>query len=212
MLFFVRVVRGPLPRRIPHRVVETRDFVKSENHIEHFSYLIVAKGPAALMVEDRPQKSDLSREELNLLLEKEPSLIEEPHEQSYARILSAPRLRKSHLLLDLCTPEGQIETRTIGKSKGLAGGYPQGQNARWGDLWQYPPPLNEEQKQAILKRRESMWWSGRKKHRRRKTKTDKDKHTDRPDREKTREMREEAADKRHERTEQNMSQSTRALT
>ena len=56
----------------------------------------------------------------------------------YHRVMSPPLLRSKHAILDLCTTSAQLQRWTIPKSAGLAGGYTQARDSKWGDLWNRP--------------------------------------------------------------------------
>ena len=65
--------------------------------------------------------------------------------RQWARLISPPRQRRGHVILDLCCPgeeqTGQLERRTV--SKGLGGEpgskerYTQARRARWGSRWHW---------------------------------------------------------------------------
>ncbi len=67
----------------------------------------------------------------------------------FARLVAPPSKRKSHVALDLCTPEGAIERRTLGKSVGEQYGYRHARKSKWGDLFGYtrPPSRKETRKE-----------------------------------------------------------------
>eukprot|EP00808_Paulinella_micropora_P023208 g5277.t1 len=141
-------------RRSPLRQVKTRDRLAAAVHIEKFSYLVLAKGPAGEMISE-VSPAGLGAEELQELG------MEQEHSH-FARLLAPPIKRSRHLIVDVCTPFGSFERRTIGKSKGVAGGYRQAKETRWGDLWPYSPGLSDDEKEGRQTHRETQWWYNRK--------------------------------------------------
>ena len=61
--------------------------------------------------------------------------------QRWARVLSPPLKRSGHVVMDLCTPDGVLERRTVGREDGVSAGYRTALKTRWGDLWGYTPTL-----------------------------------------------------------------------
>jgi len=55
------------------------------------------------------------------------------HPAGKDRILKAPIVKTGHVILDLCTKEGQEERRIISKSDGKA--YTHARDCEWGDEW-----------------------------------------------------------------------------
>lgn len=61
-----------------------------------------------------------------------------PGAGTFARILRAPLKRRKHVILDVCTPQGTMERRNVGKARVGAvfpGAYRAARKARWGGLW-----------------------------------------------------------------------------
>ena len=58
----------------------------------------------------------------------------------YHRLLSPVLQRGEHVVMDVCSTDGHLERRTVGKnsSGGVEGPYRQARHAKWGDLWQHP--------------------------------------------------------------------------
>ena len=117
--FAQRILWSTLPHASPYRRVRTSNRLGGIL-LERFSYVVLHKGPV------RPPATA----ELPL-----PAAV---YEGRYHRVLSPPLLRGKHVTMDLCTTEGKEERWTVGKySAGLEGGYRQGRDTRWGDLWQF---------------------------------------------------------------------------
>ena len=56
---------------------------------------------------------------------------------SWARMIRRPLLKTRHVIVDVCTPAGDVRRQTIGKASGRDAGYRHARTASWGDLWQY---------------------------------------------------------------------------
>ena len=54
--------------------------------------------------------------------------------------MGPPLSRGKHVCVDLCTPDGVLERRFIGKSQGVGGGYWFDRKLRWGDITYYTTP------------------------------------------------------------------------
>ncbi len=57
-----------------------------------------------------------------------------PYPVPEARVIRAPMKKTGHVILDLCTFEGDLERRVIAKSDGEA--YTRARDAEWGDEWE----------------------------------------------------------------------------
>jgi len=60
----------------------------------------------------------------------------------WARLVRPPRRRSRHVVLDMCTPSGELERRTVAASHQRLlgpGSYALARKARWGDTWPHPP-------------------------------------------------------------------------
>ncbi|CAK7215167.1 37S ribosomal protein S22 [Sporothrix bragantina] len=57
-----------------------------------------------------------------------------PHPLTLPRTILPPLKRRGHVILDVCTPAGQIERWTVPKSRGKQA-YHDARKAQWGDLW-----------------------------------------------------------------------------
>lgn len=85
----------------------------------HFSYLVIKKGPVLT--------SSLQAQTLQ-----EQSLF-------WSRLMRPTIIRKGHVILDLCTPAGEIERRMISKSHNEDEmSYKHSRKMVWGDLWPFP--------------------------------------------------------------------------
>ncbi len=62
-------------------------------------------------------------------------MAREPVTQTYSRILRHPQIRKGHIYLQLCTPEG-VKTIVVSKSDGDL--YSRARKAAWGDVFPFP--------------------------------------------------------------------------
>ena len=56
-----------------------------------------------------------------------------PHPPLGDRIIKAPIVKTGHVILDLCTQNGQLERRIVSKSEGTP--YTQARDKEWGDEW-----------------------------------------------------------------------------
>ncbi len=87
----------------------------------------------------------------------------------WARVVSPPIKRGGHVLLDLCTPQGAIERRIIGRDGVGSAGYRQARGVKWGDVWPYnkalrtselftatETPEEREQREETRRRREEI--------------------------------------------------------
>ena len=83
---------------------------------EKFSYLIAAR-PVAAKPDGSPAVSDGNTDALPAI----------------SRIVRHPLKHSGHVKLSLCTPQGQIENRTIARSNKSA--YKLARKAEWGDTW-----------------------------------------------------------------------------
>jgi ribosomal protein RSM22 (predicted rRNA methylase) len=101
--FSQRVERGSLHRQLKSGTLGYED--------EKFSYLIAAKPDGSLAV------SDGNADAL----------------PAVSRIVRHPGKHSGHVKLSLCTPQGQIESRTIARSNKSA--YKLARKAEWGDTW-----------------------------------------------------------------------------
>ncbi|CEG36372.1 hypothetical protein F443_15726 [Plasmopara halstedii] len=54
---------------------------------------------------------------------------------NFARMLRSPLFATRHVYLDLCTPTGNLERRTVTKGKSLREVYRASRKAKWGSLW-----------------------------------------------------------------------------
>mgnify|MGYP001086012856 CR=1 FL=1 len=61
-------------------------------------------------------------------------LAREPPKRTYTRILRHPQVRKGHIYLQLCTPEG-IQTIVVSKREGER--YSRARKAEWGDIFEW---------------------------------------------------------------------------
>ena len=63
--------------------------------------------------------------------------------EDWSRVIRHPHKRKGHVVVELCTPRGEIERAVIAKSHGQgswaigADGYKFARKLRWGDLWPF---------------------------------------------------------------------------
>lgn len=57
-----------------------------------------------------------------------------PHQLALPRTIMPPLKRHGHVILDVCTPAGQLERWTVPKSRGKQS-YHDARKAQWGDLW-----------------------------------------------------------------------------
>jgi ribosomal protein RSM22 (predicted rRNA methylase) len=59
----------------------------------------------------------------------------------WSRVLSPPLKRGGHVVMDLCTPDGNFERRIVGR-EGVGGlGFKQARLMNWGDIWPYKRPM-----------------------------------------------------------------------
>ena len=79
-----------------------------------YSYLIVRKG-------ERPDPSHLQNQTYH-----------------WPRMVHQPLKRKKHVILDVCSPQGEIIRINASKSHGNQI-YKDARKSRWGDLWPHPP-------------------------------------------------------------------------
>ena len=64
----------------------------------------------------------------------------------WARVTRVPRHRSRHVVLDLCSPEGVLEQRTVAASHDRRlgrGAYGMAKSLRWGDAWPFPQPRTD---------------------------------------------------------------------
>jgi ribosomal protein RSM22 (predicted rRNA methylase) len=68
--------------------------------------------------------------------EKYAYLVVSPHKTSSPkkRVIKAPIQKSGHVILDLCTDEGELSRTTVSKSKGTA--YKAAKDLNWGDEWE----------------------------------------------------------------------------
>jgi ribosomal protein RSM22 (predicted rRNA methylase) len=62
-----------------------------------------------------------------------------PAEKSFfwPRMIRPTLKKQRHSIIDLCTPEGEIERRIVAKSHGVEEGYRKVKRMNWGDLWYF---------------------------------------------------------------------------
>ncbi|TYZ57317.1 hypothetical protein PybrP1_008031 [[Pythium] brassicae (nom. inval.)] len=65
----------------------------------------------------------------------------------YARMIRNPLLATRHVHLDLCTPEGELERRSVTKGKHLREVYRASRKAQWGALWPADASIYTDKKQ-----------------------------------------------------------------
>jgi ribosomal protein RSM22 (predicted rRNA methylase) len=106
--FSQRVERSSLHRQLKGGTLGYED--------EKFSYLIAAKTIAAIP-NGSPALSDGNADAL----------------PAVSRVVRHPGKHSGHVKLSLCTPQGQIESRTIARSNKSA--YKLARKAEWGDTW-----------------------------------------------------------------------------
>jgi ribosomal protein RSM22 (predicted rRNA methylase) len=86
--------------------------------LEKFMFLVVKKGPIIK-----------SREEAKT-----------PAERSFfwGRLIRPSLIRGGHIIMDLCSPKGELQRVIVSKSHGEEGGYKFAKDVRWGDFWPLP--------------------------------------------------------------------------
>ena len=121
--FSQRFVRPPFLQDILGR--------QQRNHEDiQFSYVAVRRG-----IDSRPQAQAPKDEAVTIAAKKGYEKSEtEPNMLSLPRVLLPPLKRHKHIVLDVCTPAGQIERWTTSRSFSRQS-YRDGRKARWGDLW-----------------------------------------------------------------------------
>ena len=110
-----------LTQRFPSKVFP-RKFNEPDFINEKYSYLAVQKSKTA---------GQLFTTEFEANSAEEKSFF-------WPRLIRPVYKRQRHSIIDLCTPEGQIERRIIARSHGSEGGYKQVKRLKWGDLWYFP--------------------------------------------------------------------------
>lgn len=119
--------------------------VKDRNHEDlKFSYVAVQRGVDLRQREgviQGPKATDIAfdgYEHLNPKAEtSEESTTDRPqkfHTLSLPRAIYAPMKRKGHVIMDLCTPAGQIERWTVPRSYSKQA-FKDARKSQWGDLW-----------------------------------------------------------------------------
>lgn len=68
-----------------------------------------------------------------VIMEKNGATQDQP--QTLARMIRSPLLATRHVLLDLCTPEGELERRSVTKGKTMREVYRAARKGHWGALW-----------------------------------------------------------------------------
>jgi ribosomal protein RSM22 (predicted rRNA methylase) len=59
---------------------------------------------------------------------------------AWSRIIRPLKKGKGHVIMDLCTPAGHLESLVVSRSSsGDTGGYKAARKATWGGLWPYTP-------------------------------------------------------------------------
>ena len=59
-------------------------------------------------------------------------------EAAWSRIVRPPRVRSKHVMLDVCTGEGDVRQQTLSKGKHARAAYRQARKARLGEAWHWP--------------------------------------------------------------------------
>jgi ribosomal protein RSM22 (predicted rRNA methylase) len=65
--------------------------------------------------------------------------------QRYSRVVAVPLRRTKHVALDLCTPQGTIERRTVARSHGQEYGYRHARKVNWGDMFGFDAPPSRKE-------------------------------------------------------------------
>jgi ribosomal protein RSM22 (predicted rRNA methylase) len=65
---------------------------------------------------------------------------EPPANLAWARVVNPARRARKQVLLDICKPDGELETRIVSKgfSRWIPGAYAEAKSIRWGDKWPFP--------------------------------------------------------------------------
>lgn len=111
-------------------------YVAVQRGVDQRQSLGILQGPAATAAafegyEETWQTDGENSEEITPEPESMPSNF---HPLSLPRALMPPLKRRGHVVLDLCTPSGQLERWTVPKSFGKQA-YRDARKSRWGDLW-----------------------------------------------------------------------------
>lgn len=68
------------------------------------------------------------------------------YSQKWARVLSPPDKKIRHLVLDLCTPAGELDKQVLGKSQPT---YRLARHLRWGDIWGFERPASKKDSRSV---------------------------------------------------------------
>lgn len=114
---------------------------KAQNHEDlAFSYIAFQRGVDLRQTEGVKQGKEATDaafkgyEHINPEAEDSPHKAQEFHHLSLPRAIYQPMKRKGHVILDLCTPAGQIERWTVPRSFSKQA-YKDARKSSWGDLW-----------------------------------------------------------------------------
>jgi len=132
--FGQRTQTSSFPSSAPIKQIKSDDAIGGLT-INYFSYVLLHKGPINTIGLNNKNNA----EEKDFVLHR------------YNRIIRPSLIRSGHTIIDLCTTDAKIERRVIPKSAGLAGGYTQAKNSRWGDLWQFDRIISRTQKKKLAK-------------------------------------------------------------
>lgn len=111
-------------------------YVAVQRGVDQRQSLGILQGPAATAAafEGYEETGQIDGENSKEITQEPEPMVSNFHPLSLPRALMPPLKRRGHVVLDFCTPSGQLERWTVPKSFGKQA-YRDARKSRWGDLW-----------------------------------------------------------------------------